>query len=77
MWMKRSVLGLCATAVLAAGGCSQNGSYRLSWIFQDEVTGPESPATGCGRHYVDSIMATGMENGGGPSRSWRSVRPVG
>jgi hypothetical protein len=65
MWMNRSVLGLCAAALLASGGCSQNGSYRLSWIFQDPTTNTaESTATGCGRHYVDSIMATGIENGG-------------
>ena len=64
MWMKRSALGLCAAALLALGGCSQNGSYRLSWIFQDPTGATESTATGCGRHYVDSIMATGIENGG-------------
>ena len=65
MWMNRSVLGLCAAALLAVAGCSQNGSYRLSWIFQDPATGAaESTATGCGRHYVDSIMATGVETGG-------------
>jgi hypothetical protein len=59
------VLGLCAAALLALGGCSQNGSYRLSWTFQDPATSAaESTATGCGRHYVDSIMATGIENGG-------------
>ena len=65
MWMKRSVLGLCAAALLAVGGCSQNGSYRLSWIFQDQTTkATESTATGCGRHYVDSIMATGVDDAG-------------
>lgn len=68
--MKRSVprstaLGLCAAAVLAVTGCSQNGSYRLSWVFQDPVTlALESSATGCGRHYVDSIMATGTDDAG-------------
>lgn len=65
MGMNRSVLWLCAAALLAVGGCSQNGSYRLSWIFEDQTTmATESTATGCGRHYVDSIMATGIENGG-------------
>jgi hypothetical protein len=65
MWMNRSVLGLCAVALLAVGGCSQNGSYRLSWIFQDPTTkSTESTATGCGRHYVDSIMATGIDDAG-------------
>ena len=63
--MRRSVLGLCAVALLAVAGCSQNGSYRLSWIFQDPATGAaESAATGCGRHYVDSIMATGIDDAG-------------
>ena len=63
--MKRSVLGLCGAALLATAGCSQNGSYRLSWIFQDPATGTaESTATGCGRHYVDSIMVTGVADGG-------------
>ena len=64
--MKCSVaLGLCAAAVLAVAGCSQNGSYRLSWIFQDHATGTtETAATGCGRYYVDSIMATGNDGGG-------------
>jgi hypothetical protein len=65
MRMKRSVLGLCAAALLVSMGCSQNGSYRLSWIFQDPATGSaESTATGCGRHYVDSIMATGIDDAG-------------
>ena len=65
MWMKRSVLGLCAAALLVAVGCSHDGSYRLSWIFQDPATGTaESTATGCGRHYVDSVMATGAADGG-------------
>src|SRR3954469_5528792 len=65
MRMKRSVLGLCAAALLVSVGCSQDGSYRLSWIFQDSATGPaESAATGCGRHYVDSIMATGVDDAG-------------
>jgi hypothetical protein len=79
MWMKASVarpvrrslarttaLGLCAAALLAAGGCSQNGSYRLSWIFvTDKDTGAtESTATGCGRFYVDSIVATGTNDSG-------------
>ena len=64
--MKCSVaLGLCAVAVLAVASCSQNGSYRLSWIFVDQPTGAtESTATACGRYYVDSIMATGIDDAG-------------
>jgi hypothetical protein len=59
--MKRSLaLGLGAAAVLAVAGCSQNGSYRLSWNFQaDGVT--VSSAVGCGRYYVDSILVTGND----------------
>ena len=65
MWKNRSVaLGLCAAAVLAVAGCSQQRSYRLSWIFEDQAQTPESTATGCGRYYVDSIMATGIDDAG-------------
>lgn|SRR5579863_7596166 len=70
MWKKRSLsrstaLGLCAAALLTVASCSQNGSYRLSWIFVDQPAGTEeSAATGCGRHYVDSIMATGTDDAG-------------
>jgi hypothetical protein len=62
--MKRSLaLGLGAAAVLAVAGCSQNGSYRLSWNFQaDGAT--VSSAVGCGRYYVDSILLTGTDNAG-------------
>ena len=61
-----TALGLCAAALLAVGGCSQNGSYRLSWIFvTDSTTGAtESTTTGCGRFFVDSILATGTDDGG-------------
>ena len=64
--MKSSVtLGLCAAALLAVASCSQNGSYRLSWIFEDQTTKTtETSATGCGRYYVDSIMATGIDDAG-------------
>ena len=58
-------LGLCAAALLAVAGCGQSGSYRLSWIFEDQATKvTESTATGCGRHYVDSILATGTDDAG-------------
>lgn len=57
-------LGLCA-AVLAVASCSQNGSYRLSWVFVDPATATEvSTATGCGRYHVDSIMAMGTDDVG-------------
>jgi hypothetical protein len=67
MWMTRSLLpGLCAAAVLAIAGCSQNGSYRLSWTFVvDQATGAtESSATACGRYRVDSIQITGTDETG-------------
>ncbi len=69
MWMKRSqpcsvALGLCAAALLAVAGCGQNGSYRLSWIFVDQTGTAQTAATGCGQFYVDSIMATGSDEGG-------------
>ena len=49
--LPRSVaLGLCAAALLAVASCSQNGSYRLSWVFVDYTTkATVSTATGCGR----------------------------
>ena len=64
--MPRSgALGLCAAALLTVASCSQNGSYRLSWIFVDYTTkAAVSTATGCGRYYVDSIMATGTDDAG-------------
>jgi hypothetical protein len=62
--MKRSLaLGLGAAAVLAVVGCSQNGSYRLSWIFQVEGA-TVSPAVACGRYYVDSILLSGSDGSG-------------
>lgn len=70
MWktcsLARSVArGLCAAALLAVASCSQDGSYRLSWVFVDPATAAaESTATGCGRFYVDSIMATGIDDAG-------------
>jgi hypothetical protein len=64
--MKCSVtLGLCAASVLAVASCSQNGSYRLSWVFAADATAvPESSSTACGRYYVDSISATGTDDAG-------------
>ncbi len=63
---RSTMLGLCAAAVLAVASCSQNGSYRLSWIFAADPTtdATESTSTGCGRFYVDSIMATGTDDAG-------------
>jgi hypothetical protein len=57
-------LGLAAAGLLlGAGGCSQSGSYRLSWVFL--VNGAtESSAVACGQHGVDSILANGTDDGG-------------
>ena len=54
-------LGLAAAGLLlGAAGCSQSGSYRLSWVFK--VNGAiESSAGGCGQHGVDSILANGTD----------------
>lgn len=53
-------LGLAVAGLVGAAGCSQSGSYRLSWVFlENGVT--ESSAGGCGQHGVDSILATGTD----------------
>jgi hypothetical protein len=59
-------LALVAAGLLGAGGCSQSGSYRLSWVFLvDPSTGAtQSPAEGCGQHGVDSILANGTDDSG-------------
>ena len=61
---RSAVLGLCAAAVLAVAGCNQNGSYRLSWVFVATTGATESASTGCGRFYVDSIVAAGNDGAG-------------
>ena len=62
---RSTALGLCVAAVLAVAGCNENGSYRLSWVFgATATTGAESTSTGCGRHYVNSILATGSDDAG-------------
>jgi hypothetical protein len=59
-------LGLAAASLLMAAGCSQSGSYRLSWVFVvDKYTGQtQSSAVGCGQHGVDSILANGTDGNG-------------
>jgi hypothetical protein len=56
-------LALVAAGLLGAGGCTQSGSYRLSWVFLVDGT-LESSATACGRHGIDSILATGTDGSG-------------
>jgi hypothetical protein len=56
-------LGLAVAGLLGAAGCSQSGSYRLSWVFL--VNGAtQSSAVGCGQHGVDSILANGTDGNG-------------
>ena len=51
---------LCLAGGLWAAGCTDYGSYRMSWIFA-----PDEPAsTGCGQHGVDSIRMIGMSTEG-------------
>jgi hypothetical protein len=57
---------LGVAALLATAGCSQSGSYRLSWVFLvDQSTGvTQSSAVGCGQHGVDSIQLNGTDESG-------------
>ena len=61
MWMWRSWSRmLCLAGGLWAVGCTEYGSYSLTWTF-----GPADPAnTGCGLHGVDSLRVTGMSTEG-------------
>jgi hypothetical protein len=57
MWMWRSWSRmLCLAGGLLAVGCTDYGSFSVSWRFAPD----ESPSTGCGLHGVDSIRMTGM-----------------
>ena len=63
--MPRSLApGLCAMAALAIAGCTQDGSYRVSWNFLADA-GPgaavQSAAEGCGQHGVDAIFVTAVD----------------
>jgi hypothetical protein len=60
-------LALVAAGLLGAGGCTQSGNYRLSWVFVVDSsmgTTTQSPAEGCGQHGVDSILANGSDDSG-------------
>jgi hypothetical protein len=53
-----------ASLLLGATGCSQSGSYRLSWVFlvvDASTKTTEGTAAGCGQHGVDSILANGTD----------------
>jgi len=43
-----------------AGGCTTEGSYRLSWMFAND----EPAAAGCGAHGVDGVHITGGNTAG-------------
>lgn len=67
MWMWRSWSRmLCLAGGLWAVGCTDYGSYSLSWTFPPvEPAGTdELAATGCGKHGVDSLRVTGMSTEG-------------
>src|SRR5436309_3373556 len=59
-------LGLAVAGLLGAAGCSQSGSYRLSWVFlvDRNIGETQSSAAGCGQHGVDSILANGTNDSG-------------
>ena len=61
MWIWRSwSRTLCLAGGLWAVGCTDYGSYSLTWRFA-----PYEPAnTGCGLHGVDSLRLTGMSTEG-------------
>jgi hypothetical protein len=57
-------LGLCVTAALAIAGCTQDGSYRVTWNFlatADPGAAVQSAAEGCGQHGVDAIFVTASD----------------
>ena len=66
MWMWRSWSRmLCLAGGLWAVGCTDYGTYSVSWTFPPvEPAGPELAATGCGKHGVDSLRVTGMSTEG-------------
>ena len=45
---------------LSAAGCTDHGSYKVSWTF----VGGEAPESGCGQHGVDTIHVTGASTAG-------------
>jgi hypothetical protein len=62
MWMWRSWSRmLCLAGGLWAVGCTDYGSYSVSWEFVGDV---EPTHVGCGQHGVDSLRLTGMSTEG-------------
>ena len=58
--MRRSWLWmLCLAGGLSAAGCTDHGSYTLSWKFPDDEA-----SRGCGLHGVDAIRVTGANTEG-------------
>lgn len=45
---------------LSAAGCTDHGSYKVSWTF----VGGEGAESGCGHHGVDTIHVTGASTAG-------------
>jgi len=59
MWRSLVCL-LTVGGVAAAAGCTDHGSYQVSWQF----IGAEPVQTGCGAHGVDSIRVIGSNSAG-------------
>jgi hypothetical protein len=61
MWTWRSWSRIfCLAGGLSAVGCTDYGSYKVSWTFVGD--GPEEVR--CGQHGVDSLRVTGMSTEG-------------
>jgi hypothetical protein len=56
---RRRLAIVCALGALAIAGCTDHGTYRVSWSFPDAEAG-----VGCGQHGVDSIHITGASSKG-------------
>jgi hypothetical protein len=58
--VRRGVAMVSAVSVLAIAGCTDYGTYRVSWVFE----GDEPAAVGCGLHGVKSIRVTAVTDQG-------------
>ena len=69
--MTHALLPLAVAAALSAAGCSQSGTYTLTWQFKiTTASGAEiekDAASSCGAHGVRAVRITGSEDGGGSS----------
>ncbi len=74
------VCALGLASLLAAVGCSQEGTVNVTWNF----LGTEPASSGCGQHGVDSILIQGTDTTGDglrqvvlctPGQASASVKP--